>query len=65
MTTQLYGTEEYNTDYSNYGGRIYNGDYDNYHSMSDMARRIALDLKFDEQCRKNTIARDENQRGNK
>lgn len=65
MTTEFYGLDNYSTDCSTYGGKIYDGDYDNYHSMSDIAQRIASDFRFDEKCRKNTIARDENMEENK
>ncbi len=44
---------------STFGGNIYNYDYEGYNSMSDITSRIISDLRFDEQCRKNTINRKE------
>ena len=53
MTRNYYTTRNYKTNHSTFGGIIYNGDFDCYHSMTDMAKRIESELKFDEQCRKN------------
>lgn len=41
-----------------YGGVILSSDYSMYSGKRNMASRIAADLKFDEQCRKNCINRD-------
>ena len=53
MTNNYYTTGNYKPDYSTFGGKVYNYDFDGYNSMADIAKRIASDLKFDEQCRKN------------
>ena len=53
MTRNYCTPSNYNVAKSAFSGIIYKGDYDNYHSMSDIAERIASDLRFDEKCRKN------------
>mgnify|MGYP003409057620 FL=1 len=53
MASRNYYTTSNYTNYSIYGGRIYDYDYDDYTSMSDIASRIATDMKFDDQCKKN------------
>ena len=65
MTNEFYRTGNYETNHSTFSGIIYKGDYDAYHSMSDIAERIASDWKFDEQCRKNEIARERKRKDNK
>lgn len=42
---------------------IYRSDYDTYSTMSDVASRIMLDMKFDAKCRKQELARDGNAYG--
>lgn len=65
MTNEFYRTGNYETNHSTFSGIIYNGDYDACYSMSDIAERIASDWKFDEQCRKNEIARERKRKDNK
>lgn len=60
MTRNYYTTGNYKTDHSTCGSVIYNYDFDGYVSMTSMAERIISDWKFDEQCRKNTEARNRN-----
>ena len=58
MTRNYYTTGNYKTDHTTCGSVIYNYDFDGYVSMKDMAERIISDWKFDEQRRKNALARD-------
>lgn len=53
MTETFYLAENYNADYSLFGGIVYKSDFDTYRSLSDIASRIASDLRFDKQCKKN------------
>ena len=64
--TRNYYTPNY-ADHTRFGGRIYESDYesdyetdyrgkDNVHG-SEIAKRIASDMKFDEECRKNLTNR--------
>lgn len=62
MTNRNYYTETYKPDHTKYGGRIYNYDFDTDYRRepgeregSDIAKRIATDMKFDEQCKRNLI----------
>lgn len=57
MTEKIYATETYNINHSSFGGLIYKGDFDEHHSMSAVASRIILDLRFDKQCNKNAEIR--------
>ena len=43
-----YITETYDKEHKHFGGTIYDGDYDSYHSMSDIASRIATDLRWEQ-----------------
>lgn len=50
-------------DHTRFGGTIYLGDFEtdyrgDNHELSTIAQRIALDMKFDEQCKKNAHNRD-------
>lgn len=51
-----------NRKHKTYGGVInvesFNTQYRGFSSMSDIAGRILSDMRFDEQCRKNTDNRD-------
>lgn len=58
MTKPFHETTIYQTDHTTYGGKIYYSDFntdyrrkDNFHG-SPIARRIAMDQKFDMECRK-------------
>lgn len=56
----------YNNPNSHFGGIIRLSDYDTCHPGSrDMAKRIASDLAFDEQCRKNEETRNRRIKENK
>lgn len=55
--------ENYKVDHTRFGGTIYLGDFEtdyrgDNHELSTIAQRIALDMKFDEQCKKNAHNRD-------
>lgn len=49
-----YGKEVtgYDARHNHFGGMVYDGDYDYYHSMSDIADRIILDMKWEESLSK-------------
>ena len=59
MTKNNY-ISKYKRDNSRFGGIIYDGNFDVYHSLSDIAARIASDIRFDERCRKNIEMRKRN-----
>ena len=42
----------YNSDHRLFSGLIYNSDFYHHTYMSDIAGRIASDMRFDEQCRR-------------
>lgn len=48
----------YSKNHNTYGGRIYKSDFCTSESYGTMASRIAGDLRFDEHCRQNSLARD-------
>lgn len=50
--------KNYKQNNSRFGGVIYRGDFDEYHSLTNIAARIASDLRFDERCRKNIKMRE-------
>lgn len=41
-----------------YSGTVSNFDFEGHHTLKSMADRIEQDLRFDERCRRNAIARD-------
>ena len=60
MTEVIFYTENYKPDHTRFGGLIYNYDFETDYKRkpseregSDIAKRIATDMKFDEQCRRN------------
>jgi len=61
----FYRTENFKTNPSSFGGIIYNYDFDSCLTISDMARRILSDLRFDEQCRKISENRERNKKHGK
>lgn len=46
--------------HNTFGGEIYQSDFDRHTTMSEIAERILSDEHFDNQCRRNIIARDRN-----
>ncbi len=66
--TRIYTTENYNVDHSTFGGIIYQSDFEtNYRGKdnnkgSSIASRIASDLRFDQQCKKNIENRERNKK---
>ena len=44
----------YGHDNSSFGGKLYNNDFEMY-PVENIASRIASDMKFDEECKKNVI----------
>lgn len=63
MTKPLYKTQFSKVNHSTFGGMIYHSDFNTEHRGKDnphgsaIARRIAYDNKFDEQCRNNIASR--------
>ncbi len=49
---------------SKFGGVIYISDFNTEVPAGNIAKRIASDWRFDEQCRKNETRRDKNQHTN-
>lgn len=61
MTRNYYTTpSNYKPDHTRFGGLISPSDFDRETTMSDVVGRIISDMKFDEQCRKNILARRKN-----
>ena len=61
MTENFYRTGHVDIDHSSFGGVIYPSDFETeYYSENgrNIASRIASDWIFDEECRKNEIARE-------
>ena len=57
MTKTFYRTGVYEKNSAEYAGRIYASDFYAKNSLSDIAARIISDRKFDDQCRKNLLGR--------
>lgn len=61
MTEIFYKTEIYEVDHTTFGGLIYPSDFNtnsivkNNYNGSPIAKRIASDDKFDQQCKKNKM----------
>ena len=64
MTETIKKFEIYKVDHSTFGGTICASDFDRKTSLSDVASRIESNKKFDEQCRKNILNK-QNYGGNK
>lgn len=64
MTINNYKIGTCSTNNSDFGGLIFNSDFntnipqDNFHDGSRIAARIFSDWKFDQECKRNTIIRD-------
>ena len=68
MTENFDKTININTNHSSFGGVIYPFDFETeYYSENgrNIASRIASDWIFDEECRKNEIARERKRKENK
>lgn len=63
MTENYYRTGRVNIDHSTFGGEISLFDFEGHRTLSDMADKIASDLRFDERCRKNIIIRNAQTKG--
>lgn len=63
MTKIFYKNGNYNTDHTKFGGFIYLSDFQTDHKGRDntngssIASRIARDQRFDEECKKNLLFR--------
>ncbi len=64
MTEQFDKHKTYQVDHTTFGGIIYTSDFDRKTTLSDIASRIENDRKFDEQCKRNALSR-QNYGGNK
>lgn len=65
MAENFYRTETFDKEHTHFGGIIYPYDFETeYYNGRNIANRIASDWRFDAQCKKNEIAR-ENQRKDK
>lgn len=53
MTETYYRTGNYKVDYTTFGGELTLFDFEGHRTLSNMAEKIASDLRFDETCRKN------------
>lgn len=66
ITTKINTAKPFHTRHTLFGGLIYQSDFEtdgskrkNHTGESVIARRIASDQRFDEQCRRNIINRNE------
>ena len=57
-TNNIYTTIAYDKEHIHFGGDISNYSFDGHSTMAEIADSIMSDLRFDEQCRKNALARD-------
>lgn len=53
MTETYYRTGNYKVDHTTFGGELSLFDFEGHRTLSNMAEKIASDLRFDETCRKN------------
>lgn len=53
MTETYYRTGNYKVDHITFGGELTLFDFEGHRTLSNMAEKIASDLRFDETCRKN------------
>lgn len=44
--------------HNRFSGKIFPSDFDRHTTLSEVADRILSDQRFDEQCRRNILARD-------
>ena len=57
-TNNIYTTVAYDKEHIHFGGDISNYSFDGHSTMAEIADSIMSYLIFDEQCRKNALARD-------
>ena len=53
MPKEFYRTGNYKVDHTTFGGELTLFDFEGHRTLSNMAEKIASDLRFDETCRKN------------
>ena len=53
MTGNYYRTGNYKVDHTTFGGELSLFDFEGHRTLSNMAEKIASDLRFDETCHKN------------
>ena len=58
MTETYYRTGNYKVDHTTFGGELSLFDFYGYRTMASMADKIARELIFDNQCRRNAELRD-------
>lgn len=57
MRETFYGLELGKADPTTYGGKLSLFDFEGHYTLSSMADKIMSDFRFDEQCRKNLVAK--------
>ena len=57
-TNNIYTTVAYDKEHIHFGGDISNYSFDGHSTIAETADSIMSYLRFDEQCRKNALARD-------
>ncbi len=62
MTENFHRTRFYEPDHSTFAGRIYESDFNGYVSLSDIAKRIERDRRFDMFCCKSDKERKRKQK---
>lgn len=62
MTEKFNTKNNYELDHTSFGGLIYPSDYDRETTLSDMARRIAADNRFERMLMTNTTMRNRKRR---
>lgn len=57
MEETFYRMKQDKSDHTTYGGKLSLFDFEGHYTLSSMADKIMSDFKFDEQCRKNLLAK--------
>lgn len=57
MTKFFYKRKKYKTNHTTFGGVLYPSDFDTTNPRGNIAERIARDIRFDEQCKRNLSLR--------
>ena len=60
MTRNYYTTSSYYIDHATYGGELSLSDFCGKNTLSNMARKISDEIRFDEMCRQNIENRERN-----
>lgn len=62
MTETYYRIGNYKVDHTTFGGELSLFDFEGHRTLSNMAEKIASDLRFDKMCRKN-LENNKNKKG--